>query len=513
MAAPERGGWPAAPDPLSSRDAKARLLGAGALLLLSALPLLLLSPMLETPFEPDEGVYATMARWWRDGAIPYRDLWDNKASILYLWYMASFSWLGDSLFAPRVMAGLAAGLTVPFVWATARALFGPREAMLAAALFALSFVNIYIQVAANAEVFMLLPLTAGLWAFSMGARGGRLIWLLASGVLTALAVFTKQSALWAFVGYGTWMGVLFLRQSAERRRIVEAGGLMAVGAALVAAAFVAYFAAQSALSEFWYAMVEFNWVWAGQEPFYMKLLPPFMNPMTLLGGLVFWGLAAIGVWRLVIRGDRFAWLALSFLAFSEAAAQTTGRLFPHYSVHLMPGAALTAAVGLPYVWERWREGHRSLGIAVGAAAVVTLGAAAFVYSQPNSVERFEVQYGLQDTKDDAIVAPAIGEAIASMTEPGDYVFEWGRESQIYFLADRRPASRFFYNRTYNVDPSVLDEIMADLERTRPVVIYFTYETEDRAGESPPPALVAFRDEHYQYVGSVEQADIYQRRGR
>ena len=106
---------------------------------------------------------------------------------------------------------MAAGFSVPFVWAAARTLFGRREAALAAALFALSFANVYLQVTANAEVFMLLPLTAGLWTFVVGARGGGLWWFLVAGALTSLAVLTRQSALWAFVGYGTWLGALFVR--------------------------------------------------------------------------------------------------------------------------------------------------------------------------------------------------------------------------------------------------------------------------------------------------------------
>jgi 4-amino-4-deoxy-L-arabinose transferase-like glycosyltransferase len=503
--------WFAILDPLSHRRTKA-LLGLGALLVLSALPLLLLAPMLTAPLEPDEGVYATIAQGWRDGSLPYRDLLDNKAPILYLWYVASFSWLGESVFAPRILAGLAAGATVPFVWATGRTLFGQREGMVAAALFALSFVNIYLQVTANAEVFMLLPLTAGLWAFSMGARGGRLVWYVAAGILTALAVFTKQSALWAFVGYALWLGILVLRGPAERQRLVLAGTLMAAGAVLVAAAPFAYFAAHNALDEFWYAMAGFNRGWASQEAFYRRLLPPVLNPATLGGGLVFWGLAAVGVWRLVLSGDRRAWLVISFLAVAEAAAQTTGRLYPHYSVHLLPGAALAGAVGLGYVLERWRAGERALGMGVAAAAIITLAAAAFIYAQPTAEDRFEVQYGFQDTKAHALLAPTVAEAVAAMTEPGDYVFEWGRESEIYFLADRRPASRFFYNRHYLIDPSTLDDVLADLERTRPAAIYFTYETEERSDEQPPEALAAFRDAHYEFAGRVENADLYRRRG-
>src|SRR3989337_4431952 len=107
--------WLSRLDPLAAGGLKRRLLALAALLALCALPLAFLAPMLNAPFEPDEGVYGTIARGWLDGAIPYRDLWDNKAPLLFLWYAASFTSLGESTLSPRIFAALAAGLSVPFV--------------------------------------------------------------------------------------------------------------------------------------------------------------------------------------------------------------------------------------------------------------------------------------------------------------------------------------------------------------------------------------------------------------
>jgi len=516
LAPQEQEGWLSRLDPLSAGGLKRRLLALAALLAVSALPLAFLAPMLNAPFEPDEGVYGTIARGWLHGAIPYRDLWDNKGPLLFLWYAASFAWLGENVIAPRVLAGMAAGLSVPFVWATARTLFGRREAALAAGLFALSFVNLYIQVTANAEVFMLLPLTAGLWALAMGARGGRLWWFLAAGVLTSLAMFTRQSALWAFVGYGAWLGALFIRSPEERPRLAKAAASLGIGGALGAAPFVVYFAAHGALYDLWHAMFVFNWFRADETPSYMKLLPPlFGNPVPLVGGLVFWALAAVGVWRLLLRGDRAAWLVVSFLAFSEAAAQMMGRLFPHYSVQLLPGAALAGAFGLLYVWERWQEGRRLPAAFVVATAGVTVGAAAFLYSQPTAADRFEVQYWYRDNAQDAIVAPQIAAVVEEMTRPGDYIYEWGKESEIYFLADRQPASRWLHKRAYKVDKSIIDEVIDDLEEKRPALILLTLEEDDleSGGYRPPAELAAYLDDHYRYAGRVLYADLFQREER
>ncbi len=514
VAVSEPKGWLGALDPFSSEGARARLLALAVLLALSSLPLVLLAPLFDAPFDPDQGAYATIARGWLDGAIPYRDLWDNKGPLLFLWYAASFKWLGESVIAPRVLAASAAGLSVPFVWAAGRTLFDRREGTLAAGLFALSFGNVYLQVTANAEVFMLLPLTAGLWAFAVGARSGGLWWFLAAGALTSLAVFTRQSAVLAFVGYGTWLGIVMVREPEERRRQAQAMGALVLGGVLAAAPFASYFAAHGALYELWHAMFAFNWGWTGELPLYRKLIPPILlNPVPLVGGLVFWALAAVGVWRLWVRGDRFAWLVISFLLFSEAAAQTPGKLSPHYSVQLLPGAALAAGVGLPYVWERWRQGNRQLGMAMAAATAVTVIAAVFIYTRPTPADRFEVQYTYRDYAQDAIEAPAIAEAVEAMTEPGDYVYDWGRESEIYFLAGRQPASRWLHNRAYSVDKSIMAEIIADLEEKRPAVILVTAEANEyeEAKHGPPPELRAFLARHYEYVGQVEYAKLYELR--
>jgi 4-amino-4-deoxy-L-arabinose transferase-like glycosyltransferase len=512
---PETGSWLSELDPISSRDLRSRLLALGTLLALSALPLAFLAPLFEAPFDPDQGGYATIARGWLEGAIPYRDLWDNKGPLLFLWYAASFQWLGESVVAPRVLAAAAAGLSVPFIWATARTLFGRREALLAAGLFSLSFANVYLQVTANGEIFMVLPLTAGLWAFAVGARGGGLRWFLVAGFATSLAVFTRQSGLWTFVGYGAWLGVLFLREPEGRSSQARAMGALALGGLLGAMPFVIYFAIHDALYEMWYAMFAFNINWAGEFPLYLKLLPPILwNPVPLVGGLVFWALAAAGVWRLWLRGDRFAWLVISFLIFSELATQTMGKSSAHYTIQLLPGAAVAAGVGLLYVWERWRQGDRRLGKWMVAATAITIAAAAFAYARPSSADRFEVQYTFRSYAQDAIEAPEIALAVEGMTEPGDYVYEWGRESEIYFLSGRQPASRWLHNRPYSVDKSIMAEVLADLEEKRPAVILLTLEEDALEGGAynPPPALVRYLEQHYSYSGRVLYADLYQRSG-
>lgn len=63
----------------------------------------------------------------------------------------------------------------------------------------------------------------------------------------------------------------------------------------------------------------------------------------------------------------------------------------------------------------------------------------------------------------------------------------------------------------------MDEILRDLEETRPALILLTFECGTFATEfpgceyGPPRELQAYLDEHYTYAGRAHYADLYLRR--
>lgn len=475
------------------------------LICLAVLIFLFLMPLFNAPFERDQGTYATIARGWIRGALPYKDLWDNKGPLLYLWYIASFALFGENIEAPRIAAAIAAGLSLFFVWAAAKNLFGRREAVIAAILFALFFSDVFLQVTANGEVFMLLPLAASFWAFVRGTKKKGGLWFLLSGILASLAVFTRQSAIWTLAGYGTWLAAMYLQGGEQRQQQILALAALLSGAVLGALPFIIYFAVHGALYDLWYAMFGFNGGWVAAQSFLLKLVPPlFVEPGPLIGGLIFWIMAAVGVWKLWRRNDRAAWLVISFLAASEAAAQTMGKGSAHYSIQLVPGAAIAAAFGFRPILECWKKGGRLVRTGLVIAGSMTMSTLLFAYSRPTPESRFIVQYTFRDYAEDAIGAPAIAKAVAARSAPGACVYEWGRSSQIYFLADRQPCSRWFYDRPYEVDKSMLPQVMTDLRKKEPAVILVTAEN------PPPPELADLMREKYCYAGKVNYAKLYTR---
>ncbi len=494
-----------------------RLLLLGLLAALSALPILFLMPLFGAPFERDQGLYGVIARGWLQGSVPYRDLWDNKGPVLFLWYMAAFKLLGEGVVAPRLLAALGTAAAVPFVWSSARTLLGPRKGLLAALFFGIAFANPFLQANANAEILMLCPLAAGFWAFTNGASGGRQFWFVLAGVFTALAALTKQAAAGPLAGYGLWLIVLAWRHRDERARHIRSLSMLGAGVLVGLAPFIVYFAAKGALYDFWYATVQFNFIFSGENPIILKLLPPLLlDPAPLLGGLLLWVLAVVGGMRLWRRRDRVAGLVLSFAVFSELAAQSMGKVSAHYSVGLLPAAAILAAVGFDSVLEDWHEGRRKLGYAVVACALVSVSVSAFLYARPTSDDRFVVQYTFRDYAYRSLEARSIAERVDALTGPDDYVYEFGRQSDIYFLADRKPASRWVHNRAYGIDPAMLPEVLHDLDVHQPKLVLLTFEcvptSHDFEGceQGPPIELKDYLAAHYRYDGNVEYADFYVR---
>ncbi len=104
----------------------------------------------------------------------------------------------------------------------------------------------------------------------------------------------------------------------------------------------------------------------------------------------------------------------------------------------------------------------------------------------------------------------IGAYIAQRTRPDDTIFNLGREPQIYFYADRRPAVRYFSDWPFWWDERTLYGTIKALRTTKPVYIIDTAQPPlfDDYAQYHPPVLMNLLNEEYDYVGRMYFADIY-----
>ncbi|HEY5625149.1 MAG TPA: glycosyltransferase family 39 protein, partial [Dehalococcoidia bacterium] len=166
-----------------------------------AIPVVLYIPFLAEPFFRDEGLYAAVAQMILDGEVPYRDAFDNKPPMIFAWYALSFVLFGEHVWAPRLLAALLLSASTLLMYFEGRLLFSHRAGIVAALALALSFGLATLETGANTEFFMILPLVAALYTFSMGQKTGQSRWYLAAGFLSGIAIATKHISLFVLSLY------------------------------------------------------------------------------------------------------------------------------------------------------------------------------------------------------------------------------------------------------------------------------------------------------------------------
>jgi 4-amino-4-deoxy-L-arabinose transferase-like glycosyltransferase len=251
------------------------------------LPILLYLPFFLEPFERDEGVYATIAQGLLRGEIPYRDLFDHKPPLIYVWYAAGFSLFGEGVVAPRLMAALAWSATVLLVYKQVEVVDSRRAGVAAAAVFGLSSGLVLLQANANTEVFMLLPAMLCLFAGTKAMSSRRAGWLFLTGLAGATAVMTKEVALPSVAV--VVVAILFGGQKVSWTTTLQRAAIVLAGLAFVSLVVVLPFLLTGSMGDFLYANWTFNRLYGaelslGNEPrrrFMGLLFSPSQAPLSL----------------------------------------------------------------------------------------------------------------------------------------------------------------------------------------------------------------------------------------
>jgi hypothetical protein len=250
-------------------------------------------------------------------------------------------------------------------------------------------------------------------------------------------------------------------------------------------------------------------------------------------------LAVVGCSDLVFGASagRSRWLLPGWAAASLTGIYVQGKFFEYHWLPVLPPLGLLAGHGLVVVRRLLRNAGPVVLAPVGMAAVALLltGALATGYwahlrtesgfavggSPPRDVER---RFRTLDFsfKADAEVATFLRE----QAQPTDRIYVWGFEPLVYFLADRRPASRFLHTLplvTRWSPPEWRLELVEDLERVAPshilvlhndVFPWATGTVVDSATHlANYPELGALLSADYRMVERIEDFAIYERRGR
>ncbi len=474
--------------------------------------------MLAAPFNGDEGFYATVARIVLHGGLPYRDAFDNKPPMVFVWYAASFLLFGEHVWAPRLLVALLLSLTTGLVYAEGRLVFSRGAGLIAAAAFAFSVGIAKFETNAQTEYFMLLPMVGGLVAFTMATRSNDMRWYLLAGVLNGLAIITRQTAVFPFAAILAH-AAFFHPTERTGRRAASARPMivMLLGAAAVGIVTFLPFLLTRTAGDFWDALVIYGWTYSNDVPAYGKIINFFLNilPVTFVAGP--WVLfAVLGIAYSRGAGSRpQAGLLVAWLAGSILAVASVGRFYHHQFVELLPGFALMAPAGVLYAQRHWDRFWFRLSLYLSVSLTVSLSLAfnGAVYLKSDPAERHIAVYREQERTEWQTRSPIVGDYIRDHSLESDTIYNVGFQPELYFYADRRPASRYAFDHLFLTDDSLEQKALEDLQRDPPVYIIDSAANETQRQPYGAPLIRQFMQANYDYVGKVEYADIYRLRVR
>jgi 4-amino-4-deoxy-L-arabinose transferase-like glycosyltransferase len=468
--------------------------------ILQAAAFLLLSLLTHLPgftralWNPDEAFLGTQGRVLAGGGRLYVDVVDRKPPILPYLYALAVTIGGDNaIWLMRGLAVLAHVATALLLAAIARHLWGRRAGLATGVLYLLASPGLAPDDAqlASFEVFML-PFMVG--AIYLALRG----WFGWAGLALAGATLTKQ------VAGATLLPLLMLAWGVKSPYVVSGRfGRSARLARLLTAYLIPLGAAALFFGwdRFWF------WVMTGSGEY---LDSTGAIPYALSRGFANLGLLALGSLPLVLLAfaavytrsvDLVWWL---WLASAVGAVSIGLRFFGHYYLQIVPPLVIIA-VGVLRVYGRrlWQA-----ALVCGLVPAVVFTGLAFTWGEGRNAH-----------------SEKLATAIRTLSAPEDRLLVWGMHPEVYWLADRPPATRFITagfltnagggrpDWRVGADYAVAggwSDFDADVAAHPPVLIVDDSDDSAFAVAKVPRMAALIEDGGYREVTHVDGAVIYRR---
>ena len=464
--------------PNISAQRKSLLVGF-ALAGIVALGLAFRAGALDLPLDRDEGGHGYIGANLTSGILPYRDAYDNKPPGVYLFYAAA-SIGPDKVSSVRLATDVLFVASILLVFAITARIYG-KTAGLAAALAMAMLGNSFRTEAAraNTEQIMVPILLLALWSLQKGLDKRSLPWLALSGFAGGSAALLKLVAVPPDL---VVLGFLGIRAARERRwgRPAAELGTVAGAMAVPALATVIFFGALGLLDDMYYWVFTFNsdYVRIFWETGRARLdnFDPILSP---------WAYVALGFlfsYPFLARRDR-GWDAL-IIAWTLANLVGTKmglRDFPHYFVPALPGIAILSGAYISSLSQRVVEllrGRSWLRPALAAAIAIALFAWQAndyidFYFRSSPTEMASTEFGKQG---ELVFARAeeVASYVRATTDPDEQIIVWAAEPEVYYLSERRSASRYIYVSHFAIIPERMAILRSDLLTRRPrLVVAYT----------------------------------------
>lgn len=469
----------------------------------------------DLPLERDEGEYALAGQLILRGIAPYKLAYTMKFPGIGAAYALLMSIFGHS--ATGIHIGLVAAnlISAALIFFLGRSVLGKVPGLVTASAFlVLSLMPHVLGTAAHATHFVVLFALAGtlLLIRATDRQSGAAI--LGSGFLFGIATLMKQPGLFFVLFGAVYLFVRDYQAALKPSAITRRNILFLVSAAMPFAISCAVLWNAGVFQQFWFWTISYAAKYGSQVG--------VSEGMHVLAGHFFgvvgtawpvWVVAMIGLAvSIVTAGRRGIPLFLIMFTFFSALAVCPGFYFrPHYFILLLPAISLLAGMTIA---AACREAHKFCLVALMLFAI-SIAWPVFAESD------FFFQRSLPETNrlingtNPFPEARKIGEYIRANSHPDETIAVLGSEPEIYFYAERRPATGYIY--TYGLmEPQSYAhqmqlEMINEIETARPKFLVLVVISKSwLAGRDSDLTIFRWTDSYcdanYEEVGLINISD-------
>ncbi len=475
------------------------------ILVIIGLFLIRLPSLLEPLWYGDEAIYLTIGQEINRGGLLYVDAFDHKTPGIY--YLAAWSMklLGETIWSFKFLLAVWLVPTLIAFHYLTNFLFDKKTAILSTLILALFLATpMFEGNIVNSEILMILPTSI---AIILGLKKRYFL----SGIFFSLALLLKFPAIFDFGAFFIFLALTF----DQRHYLVTIKNLvrLTLGLAIPFGLTFVYFASQGALAAYINNAFLFNLTYTnyGNE----FIIP---NGLLVVKALPLFTVFVYFLWRVFTdKGRRFGTkvgyseFLIIWLVFSYYGTVFGGRTYIHYLIQ--PIAPLAIILGRSISTKEFRR----LGLTVvGITLILTVALGflplrGFPYFNPlyylnftrfalnnTSVEEYQNSFDPNTARNYSIAS------LLQRSDPEDTIYLWANQPSIYFLADRRGASKYITAFHVTGSDPAKKEVVQDLRKNEPKYIVV-----DGKGPSTFPELDTFIHSRYNLFAISENFLIYE----
>jgi len=407
------------------------------------------------------------------GSVPYLDFWDNKPPFIYFLYNIILKIFGHNNFASINYFALFFYLaSTIFLFLIIKKLLSTRAA--SAVVIVYPFIaNLFIgrdAINPNTEIYMLsFALLSLLIYFKLMDK--KSYFMLIPGLLLGISSVFKQPSVFYFP---IMIFMLFIADKKSIKKNIYRSIYLFLGICVVWLIISFYFFTKNSLWDFWFSVFGFNFLYCGDIAKHTKLIQlikiyagflcsyPVIFPFYIFGII---RSCYLLIQKSTERKIRFSYFFILLWHLVDiAGVSQRGLFYYHYFIQLIP--SMTVIMVIPCL-EMIKNRKKTLYLTVISIFISVLVYQSlterkiFQFYDPCKYEPPQKVYSLRNKIVDVYGKKAMYfpyfrsiknidkikhyvKIIKKKTDPKDSIFIWSNMSEMYLLAERKPASRFIY---------------------------------------------------------------------